>query len=157
MSANFVLQTKTILLHKAIAQCMDGYTCPTSRLSSLPALLQPWAPDLGPASTHGNGDGAGALGWRRARCGLVLSHLSWCGGMQAGSPQLPPFCHLHQHSHLLRVPLWERIHRRWHTALQPDVRVLTYKCVALFIRLSALYQDCYDKSRKMYILKPHTP
>lgn len=52
MSANFVLQTKTTLPHKATAQCMDGYTCSTftSLLSSCspPALSPRPRPHLDP-------------------------------------------------------------------------------------------------------------
>lgn len=116
-----------LTLYIWIHRCIE-YTGLTSRL----LLPQPWATDVCPASTPGNGNGAGALGWRRARRNLVLPLLPWCRGMQARSPQLSPLCHLHQHSHLLRVPLWERIYRRWHAALQPDVRVFTSKCVLIF-------------------------
>lgn len=71
--------------------------------------------------------------------------MSWCRGMQAGPPQLSPLCYLHQHSHFIWVPLWERIHRGWHTALQPNVSALKYsnpRIPSLNLLIKSFYSSC---------------
>lgn len=70
--------------------------------------------------------------------------------MQVGSPQLPSFCHMHQHSHFLWVPLRKGIHRRWHTTLQPNVRMSIWTCVTLVLVWSYAVPFPFDRKTCCY-------